>query len=61
MGQKSRLYPVSLGPIVLRAETAAIYSLSVLAYELQGQEAVEQAEYTCPDKRCRTSALFPCQ
>ena len=30
--------PVSLGPIVLRAETAAIYSLSVLAYELQGQE-----------------------
>ncbi len=31
--------PVSLGPIVLRAETAAIYSLSVLAYELQDQEA----------------------
>lgn len=30
--------PVSLGPIVLRAETAAIYTLSVLAYELQGQE-----------------------
>jgi 16S rRNA (uracil1498-N3)-methyltransferase len=30
--------PVSLGPIVLRAETAAIYSLSVLAYELQGLE-----------------------
>ncbi|MBV8329924.1 MAG: RNA methyltransferase, partial [Verrucomicrobia bacterium] len=30
--------PVSLGPIVLRAETAAIYSLSVLAYELQGPE-----------------------
>jgi 16S rRNA (uracil1498-N3)-methyltransferase len=28
--------PVSLGPIVLRTETAAIYSLSVLAYELQG-------------------------
>jgi 16S rRNA (uracil1498-N3)-methyltransferase len=31
--------PVSLGPIVLRTETAAIYSLSVLAYELQGPEA----------------------
>ena len=31
--------PVSLGPIVLRTETAAIFSLSVLAYELQGQEA----------------------
>ena len=30
--------PVSLGPIVLRAETAAIYSLSVLAYDLQGPE-----------------------
>ena len=30
--------PVSLGPIVLRAETAAIFSLSVLAYELQGEE-----------------------
>jgi 16S rRNA (uracil1498-N3)-methyltransferase len=28
--------PVSLGPIVLRTETASIYSLSVLAYELQG-------------------------
>jgi 16S rRNA (uracil1498-N3)-methyltransferase len=31
--------PVSLGPIVLRTETAAIFSLSVLSYELQGQEA----------------------
>jgi 16S rRNA (uracil1498-N3)-methyltransferase len=30
--------PVSLGPIILRTETAAIYSLSVLAYELQGRE-----------------------
>jgi len=30
--------PVSLGPIVLRTETAAIYSLSVLAYELQDEE-----------------------
>jgi 16S rRNA (uracil1498-N3)-methyltransferase len=30
--------PVSLGPIVLRTETAAIYSMSVLAYELQGLE-----------------------
>jgi 16S rRNA (uracil1498-N3)-methyltransferase len=31
--------PVSLGPIVLRTETAALYSLSVLAYELQGPDA----------------------
>jgi 16S rRNA (uracil1498-N3)-methyltransferase len=30
--------PVSLGPIVLRTETAAIYCLSVLSYELQGEE-----------------------
>ena len=30
--------PVSLGPIVLRTETAAIYCLSVLGYELQGEE-----------------------
>ena len=37
--------PVSLGPIVLRAETAALYSLSVLAYELQGPDALyERAE-----------------
>lgn len=28
--------PMSLGPIVLRSETAAIYSLSVLAHELMG-------------------------
>jgi 16S rRNA (uracil1498-N3)-methyltransferase len=30
--------PVTLGPIVLRTETAALYSLSVLAYELQGED-----------------------
>ena len=30
--------PVTLGPIVLRTETASIYSLSVLAYELQGSD-----------------------
>ena len=28
--------PVTLGPIVLRSETAAIFSLSILSYELQG-------------------------
>jgi 16S rRNA (uracil1498-N3)-methyltransferase len=27
--------PLTLGPIVLRSETAAIFCLSVLAYELQ--------------------------
>lgn len=30
--------PVTLGPVVLRAETAALFSLSVLSYELQGEE-----------------------
>jgi 16S rRNA (uracil1498-N3)-methyltransferase len=30
--------PISLGPIVLRTETAAIYCLSVLSYELQGED-----------------------
>jgi 16S rRNA (uracil1498-N3)-methyltransferase len=36
--------PVSLGPIVLRTETAALYSLSVLAYELQGPDASHEEE-----------------
>ena len=27
--------PITLGPIVLRTETAAIYCLSILSYELQ--------------------------
>jgi 16S rRNA (uracil1498-N3)-methyltransferase len=26
--------PVSLGPLVLRCETAAVYALSILSYEL---------------------------
>jgi 16S rRNA (uracil1498-N3)-methyltransferase len=29
--------PVTLGPLVLRCETAAVYALSVLSYELQGE------------------------
>ena len=32
--QNAGCLPMTLGPIVLRTETAAIYSLSVLAYEL---------------------------
>jgi 16S rRNA (uracil1498-N3)-methyltransferase len=28
--------PLTLGPIILRVETAAIYCLSVLSYELLG-------------------------
>src|ERR1700678_3590189 len=38
LGQSAGALPVSLGPIVLRTETAAIYCLSVLSYELQGEE-----------------------
>jgi 16S rRNA (uracil1498-N3)-methyltransferase len=36
--------PISLGAIVLRTETAALYSLSVLAYELQGPDALHEKE-----------------
>ena len=32
---KSGALPITLGPLVLRADTAAIYCLSVLSYELQ--------------------------
>ena len=28
--------PISLGPLVLRCETAAVYALSILTYELAG-------------------------
>jgi len=28
--------PITLGPLILRSETAALYTLSILAYELQG-------------------------
>ena len=34
LAQNAGCLPMTLGPIVLRSETAAIYSLSVLAYEL---------------------------
>jgi 16S rRNA (uracil1498-N3)-methyltransferase len=33
----SGAWPISLGPLVLRSETAAIYCLSVLGYELQAR------------------------
>jgi 16S rRNA U1498 N3-methylase RsmE len=29
--------PLSLGPLVLRAETAALYTLSILHHELQNR------------------------
>jgi 16S rRNA (uracil1498-N3)-methyltransferase len=34
--RSSGALPITLGPLILRSETAAIYCLSVLSYELQG-------------------------
>jgi 16S rRNA (uracil1498-N3)-methyltransferase len=31
------MLPITLGPLVLRSETAAVYCLSVLNYELQAK------------------------
>jgi 16S rRNA (uracil1498-N3)-methyltransferase len=36
LSQTCGFVPITLGPLVLRCETAAIYALSVLAYELGG-------------------------
>ena len=36
LAKSAGCHPITLGPIVLRTETAAIYCLSVLSYELQG-------------------------
>lgn len=36
--------PITLGPIVLRVETAAIYCLSVLSYELLGDARMTKSE-----------------
>lgn len=33
--------PVTLGPLVLRCETAAIYALSILSYELMGEQSAK--------------------
>lgn len=37
LSQSFGFEPVSLGPLVLRCETAATYALSILSYELQNQ------------------------
>src|SRR5438132_6825786 len=34
LARRQECYPITLGPIILRVETAAIYCLSVLSYEL---------------------------
>ncbi|PYJ51107.1 MAG: 16S rRNA methyltransferase, partial [Verrucomicrobia bacterium] len=34
LARRHECYPITLGPIILRVETAAIYCLSVLSYEL---------------------------
>lgn len=38
--QAAGFEPITLGPLVLRCETAAIYALSVLSYELQNAQGV---------------------
>lgn len=35
LSQTHGFYPVGLGPLVLRCETAAVFALSILSYELQ--------------------------
>ncbi|HYP17708.1 MAG TPA: 16S rRNA (uracil(1498)-N(3))-methyltransferase [Opitutus sp.] len=35
LSERSGFEPITLGPLVLRCETAAVYALSVLSYELQ--------------------------
>ena len=35
LAQTTGFEPITLGPLVLRCETAAVYALSVLSYELQ--------------------------
>ncbi|HVU25759.1 MAG TPA: RsmE family RNA methyltransferase [Opitutus sp.] len=37
LSQTTGFEPITLGPLVLRCETAAIYALSVLSYELQNR------------------------
>ena len=41
--------PLTLGPIILRVETAAIYCLSILSYELLGN-----VRPLCADREPRT-------
>ena len=38
LAESSGFEPITLGPLVLRCETAAIYALSVLSYELQNAD-----------------------
>ena len=35
LSRNSGFEPISLGPLVLRCETAAVYAMSILSYELQ--------------------------
>ena len=37
LSQSAGFEPITLGPLVLRCETAAAYALSILSYELQGE------------------------
>jgi 16S rRNA (uracil1498-N3)-methyltransferase len=37
VAQTTGFEPITLGPLVLRCETAAVYALSILSYELQNR------------------------
>ena len=39
LSQSTGFEPITLGPLVLRCETAAVYAVSVLSYELQNPAA----------------------
>jgi 16S rRNA (uracil1498-N3)-methyltransferase len=38
LSQTAGFDPVTLGPLVLRCETAAAYALSIISYELQNED-----------------------
>jgi 16S rRNA (uracil1498-N3)-methyltransferase len=40
ISQSAGFEPITLGPLVLRCETAAAYALSILSYELQNEDQV---------------------
>lgn len=46
LSQSTGFEPITLGPLVLRCETAAAYALSILSYELQNEEPLSLREST---------------
>jgi 16S rRNA (uracil1498-N3)-methyltransferase len=44
LSQSTGFEPITLGPLVLRCETAAAYALSILSYELQNEEPLRGSD-----------------